>query len=129
MTRGLVNFTIHVDLSGLETGQDNLDKIKNQVLEKMATETRDDIKDNWSPSSPSSPGQPPAVVTGDLDKSMTARADGADWIVKYGMIYGTFLEFGTPRMAARPFMRPAAERASRRIPDGITAALFTDGML
>ena len=60
----------------------------------------------------SSPDYPPNVDTRTLRASihMEARGQMEYWILD-GVIYGYFLETGTARMAARPFMRPAFERA------------------
>jgi hypothetical protein len=69
-------------------------------------------------SSPSAPGQPPGVDTGTLRASISTQATG----VLSGEVYTTVdyappLEYGTSRMAARPFMMPglvwAAANAER----------------
>jgi len=58
----------------------------------------------------SAPGEAPAIDTGNLVGSirerMTAAAIGR---VETSAEYAAPLEFGTPRMRARPFFRPAAE--------------------
>ena len=81
-----------------------------------------DIQSSWSASSPSSPGQAPAVVTGTLNDSVQAEAPGrgADGrfnsgnsvirAVKVKAFYAPYLEQGTSKMAARPFMLPAVKR-------------------
>ncbi|NIU01086.1 MAG: hypothetical protein GWN01_09225 [Nitrosopumilaceae archaeon] len=62
---------------------------------------------------PSKPGEPPKKVTGQLQRSIIQRV-----VVKsknvFGLIGSTvdkakFLEFGTTRMAARPFLRPTLQ--------------------
>jgi HK97 gp10 family phage protein len=65
--------------------------------------------------SPSQPGQGPGVVTGRLRGSITWRL-GEDSLGPYAdvgtvVFYAPFLELGTSRMAARPFLRPALEAA------------------
>jgi hypothetical protein len=67
--------------------------------------------------SPSAPGQGPGVVTGRLRASITWRI-GRDYLSPYVDIgsaveYAPFLELGTGRMAARPFLRPALFGAAR----------------
>jgi phage gpG-like protein len=62
----------------------------------------------------SAPGQPPAVLTGDLRASITHK------VVRAGMFLtamvgsnkytAPLLEFGTSKMAPRPFMRVTIER-------------------
>lgn len=59
----------------------------------------------------SSPGEPPAVDTGRLRNSID-HAIGADHVdVGSSVAYAPYLEYGTSRMAARPFMRPAIAEA------------------
>ncbi len=64
---------------------------------------------------PSMPGEGPGVVTGRLRGSITWRLgrDGFGTYVDVGsaVFYAPFLELGTRRMAARPFLRPALEAA------------------
>lgn len=59
----------------------------------------------------SAPGDGPAVDRGDLVKSIQARKIG-DGHYRVGVRepYAIFLEFGTRKMAARPFVRPAVEK-------------------
>ena len=80
-----------------------------------------DIKESMSPNGPSAPGEPPAVDTGRLRASITHRVEmETDEVVGYvgtnvdyaGILNGELkgLEFGTERMAPRPFLVPAIER-------------------
>jgi HK97 gp10 family phage protein len=66
----------------------------------------------------SSPGNPPAVDTGRLRNSinyfLTDRYTGE---VRASTKYAAALEFGTVRMAARPFMQPALEKSRIKILD------------
>lgn len=59
-------------------------------------------------------GQAKAVVpvdTGFLKNSIQARPLGPLlWEVTVGAHYGVYVEFGTVRMAARPYLGPAVER-------------------
>lgn len=59
----------------------------------------------------SAPGQPPAVDTGRLRASITheVRKEGDQIVGLVGtnVEYAPHLEFGTNKMAARPFLRPA----------------------
>ncbi len=64
----------------------------------------------------SAPGDGPAVDTGRLRQSIAVvRVADGHYKVGTNVQYAPFLEFGTRRMAPRPFMRPAleAERAGR----------------
>jgi HK97 gp10 family phage protein len=59
----------------------------------------------------SAPGQPPMSDTGRLANSITFDRLG-DLTASVGSVlnYAAWLEYGTSRMAARPFFRPAVER-------------------
>lgn len=65
----------------------------------------------------SAPGEPPASDTGQLVNSITIKTDPNSLTVQIGtsVEYGQFLEFGTQRMAARPFLRPAMDNMSARV--------------
>src|SRR5689334_22411662 len=85
-------------------------------IEKALGETAEGganyIVKHFSTHVPSSPGNPPAVRTGQLRDSITyGRVAALLWAVYAGdskAYYAPFLEYGTRKMAARPFMRPAA---------------------
>ena len=60
---------------------------------------------------PSKPGQPPKRIEGDLENSVTAEVTRSrnKIVGRYGSTLteiAIWLEFGTSRMAARPFLRP-----------------------
>lgn len=60
----------------------------------------------------SAPGQPPAVDYGVLINSVQSGMVRDDLgLVAEGAEYAVHLEYGTTRMAARPHMTPAADRA------------------
>jgi len=73
----------------------------------------------------SSPGNAPAVDKGQLIRSivMEARKDEIEVGVKSGAPYGKWLEQGTPKMGARPFLKPAADAEIPRIKHRILYAL------
>lgn len=57
----------------------------------------------------SQPGHPPNIDTGTLVNSISVEPRGQmQRAVVDGVEYGVFLEFGTRRMGARPFMGPMA---------------------
>jgi len=59
----------------------------------------------------SAPGQPPMSDTGRLANSITFdRLGDLTAVVGSNLDYAPWLEYGTSRMAARPFFRPAVER-------------------
>ena len=61
------------------------------------------------------PGAPPADASGRLAASISVDTDpdAVRSVVTVSAPFAQFLEFGTIRMAARPFLRPAALRAQR----------------
>lgn len=60
---------------------------------------------------PSLPGQPPNQDTGFLGNNIeTTQPAALRVLVASNAPYSADLEFGTSKMAARPFMRPAAEK-------------------
>jgi len=78
----------------------------------------------------SAAGEAPATDTGRLIGSGRADAeilqgDKIRGLVEYTVAYAVYLEFGTRKMAARPFLVPAIERNKARIAQLISAALTT----
>lgn len=64
----------------------------------------------------SAPGEPPAVDTGALYESLRVeKAGDADYLVGTGDEKAVWLEFGTRRMAARPFLARAAREVEREL--------------
>jgi hypothetical protein len=58
----------------------------------------------------SAPGYPPNIDIGNLTASMRVEKAGAlEYQVMDGVEYGVYLELGTARMAARPFVTPVIE--------------------
>ena len=72
----------------------------------------------------SAPGEAPATDTGVLVGSVSHRVkrDGFEAEVGTNVKYGAHLEFGTSKMAARPWLQPALE-ANR---DKITKRIITE---
>lgn len=67
----------------------------------------------------SAPGQPPAQATGQLRQSVKTAIEGEGRKI-IGMVgtdlpYGKMLEFGTRKMAARPWLRPSWEKSLDKI--------------
>jgi hypothetical protein len=73
---------------------------------------------------PSAPGEPPAKRTGTLGRSIDQetlerrRGRGREFIGRVGtnVKYGFWLELGTRKMAARPYLRPALRAKSKMLP-------------
>ena len=79
----------------------------------------------------SAPGEPPSTDTGRLVNSISGeldtRAPGEANVKAGGGIvkYARFLEFGTAKMAARPFLFPALEKNKAWIKDRLDKAVRT----
>jgi HK97 gp10 family phage protein len=58
------------------------------------------------------------VRTGFLQSSIDIHGEGTGYVeVGASAEYAGFVEFGTSRMVARPFLRPVVEEKSREFPD------------
>ena len=69
-----------------------------------------------SPQTPASkPGQPPHRRTGTLARSITHEVSKDSARVGTNLKYGKFLETGTSKMAARPYLRPGVYKNQRAI--------------
>lgn len=85
----------------------------------------------------SAPGEPPAVDTGRLIGSVNHNITEDGLTALIGILdlsnvrYGKFLEYGTGRIAARPWLFPALEKnranIEKRIQLGIQKALSVNG--
>ena len=69
---------------------------------------------------PSLPGNPPAVDTGTLRRSVTYSVDEKNLVGYVGSVindppYGAYLEYGTSRMKPRPWLKPATEKSMETI--------------
>jgi HK97 gp10 family phage protein len=77
----------------------------------------------------SAPGEAPATDTGRLVSSIVADVErtpnGPVGVVVARTAYATYLEFGTRRMAPRPFMLPAFERNRARVRELIRVGIAT----
>lgn len=69
----------------------------------------------------SAPGEPPASDTGRLVQSARTLYDttALTGIVNWSTEYAGFLEFGTSRMAPRPYARPALANCEGQIVDDV----------
>jgi len=72
----------------------------------------------------SAPGQPPMTDTGRLASSIEFDQRG-DLTATVGsaLVYAVYLEYGTSRMAARPYFRPAIERMRNKFNRRLEAAI------
>lgn len=72
----------------------------------------------------SAPGQAPMSDTGRLANSIFFdQAGPLTAVVGSRVVYSLYLEYGTSRMAARPFFRPAVERMRPKFQSRLEAAV------
>lgn len=96
-----------------------------EVIRKDAA---DSIAANWTPSPnhvASQPGAPPNADTGNLHKSIDVRVSKTRKSVTVNSTapYAAALEFGTSKIEARPYLRPALLRNRNRIVYGVAQAV------
>ena len=64
----------------------------------------------------SAPGEAPANATGALVGSLSARVESQGTVIaSASTAYAAMLEFGTQKMAARPYMQPALDKNAAAI--------------
>ncbi len=66
---------------------------------------------------PSDPGQPPHKLRGDLQRSITYEKVSDGVVVGTNISYAPYLEYGTAKMEARPFLLPALNKLKQRLLD------------
>lgn len=113
--------TIHIDVrinyNNLVGAKDRILKEIDTRLDEVATYAVGDVQRNFSMVSPSPPGEPPGIVTGFLRASIYQyKPEEEQRAIVAAAEYAGDLEFGTRKMPARPFMRPAAARLAEEIP-------------
>jgi hypothetical protein len=113
----MIGFSISADTRKLQELIRNHRQEVTDRLDITAFEGERYVKSHMSSNSPSAPGQPPAVVIGNLVGSINVTPDGnLTRNINVGADYGIHLEYGTSKMAARPFMGPMAMWLEGEIP-------------
>lgn len=91
------------DTAKLDAILRNLGKNKSIATEQIANGVVDIAKDNAP------------VLSGALRDSIHVESDGDDHAVVVGVDYGAFVEFGTSRMAAQPYLGPAVAKVRKKL--------------
>lgn len=106
------------ELSHLLTGPTGgvaRDLVRRAIRVESAAKIHASEPPRFGPNTGSEPGRGPAVRTGRLRGSITWRlgrdAFGIYADIGSAVLYAPYVELGTTRMAARPFLRPALEMA------------------
>ena len=102
------DFDIHIDR--IRQVEGSISRAGDRFLSEIAEEMVSDIKLSYG-TSPSPPGSPPGVDTGNL-RAGTQWWNEAPWLKIVGpqAEYGPYLEFGTRAgLEARPFIGPVFE--------------------
>lgn len=113
----MIGFSISADTRKIQELIRNHRQEVEDRLDITAFEGERYAKSNMSTKSPSDPGSPPGVVIGNLVGSINVTPGGAmTRNINVGADYGIHLEYGTSKMAARPFMGPMAMWLEGEIP-------------
>ena len=90
----------------MQNFNDELSKRIDQVGRYIRDKIKQDIDIPYPP--PSAPGEPPHKRTGYLQRNIRFRRDAftKDLQILSQADYSSYLEHGTKKMAARPFMHP-----------------------
>jgi hypothetical protein len=111
-----MSVTIELNTRKLNGLLRNLNKITDRAVGGLAFDGEAYIKQSMG-ASPSAAGDPPGVDTGKLRQSIRAeRERAAQWAISTDTEYAVHLEFGTSRMAPRPFMSPGLDYLARTAP-------------
>ena len=106
---------------------DGLDGRIAAALQRFAEEMVETAADALSTVVPSRPGTPPADPSGALTRSLFAEIE-ADGALRVGSDHpaAAWLEYGTRKMSARPFLEPALISLRPRLSALLTTALRHD---
>ena len=104
-----------VDTKKLDSIIDKLGTTE-QILNEVADQVVSDIKNNIQVAG--------VVDTGALLDSIKQKTEGNTSTIQDGVEYGFYNEFGTYRMAARPFFVPGVEKWAKNI-SGSLRRIFT----
>jgi HK97 gp10 family phage protein len=76
----------------------------------------------------SAPGEPPASDTGNLVRGITVEIDSQKLTARVASTaeYASALEFGTPKMEPRPYMRVALENKRKEVAEILQAELSAE---
>lgn len=103
-----ISGAVHIILNHVQ------DEVK-QRCPRATNELRNQELHVLSGPSPSAPGSPPGVRTGDLRRNWTMILDSSVIGITSEMNYAGYLENGTSKMAARPFKQRIIDASMPKI--------------
>lgn len=123
-----IHLTYHVDVpSGLfGPVQRQMERAARDAVKALLEDGQQHVRGRFGLVPPSAPGNPPAIDTGNLYRNVTTgytRGKPTWGYLRAAVEYAIWLEFGTSKMAARPFMRPTALYLKQRAPEIVAEAL------
>ena len=131
----LKNIAPHVEEETTKAIELCCQKVRSDIQESMAKTERNMDKSYYThnkkiPHHPSLPGNPPAPDTGNLRKSINYEIY-AEPRSPYGVVgttqkdppYGEYMEYGTSKVAPRPWLRPAMKKNNEWIREAITKSV------
>jgi hypothetical protein len=136
MTDNMMRVVWKTDTKALNLLDNSISALTSESIRETLENRKQYIQDHWSETSPSSPGNPPALVTGALDASLkvirrdkggkfATSSNAVSWALTVESEYGAAQEFGRPEinLAPRPFLRPAMKNAESILGKSITTKL------
>lgn len=130
----MIKIRMKTDTSRLDRLERNIAGNTMDALTEAGEALKADIRSHWSIQSPSSPGNPPAVLTGNLDSSVEVDRQGRDVLGRFAGKDALVLfvridttkgdnPLGRKEYASvledemnRPFVQPAVDRMSQNFP-------------
>lgn len=97
----------------------------NEALRDVGEDLTAAIKRALGSSAVSKPGSPPGDPTGGLAAALSAAVDAETSRLRITAAspHALFIEYGTRRMAARPFLRPAVAAVTPQVEEKLRAAI------
>jgi hypothetical protein len=126
----VIQFQIRKDFSPMDRMERILPGRLSNTTKASADRILAHVRSNWTPNSPSAPGQRPAVVSGKLDKSgfvgrtsrdhqgrFVSEMDGAFHEIGFSAPHARIEnDEGWGKVASRPYLRPSIDTEAQMFP-------------
>lgn len=113
-----------VDTTTLDKFNQRAPGLAGNAVKVLISEMHQDVDAHWSGTFPpaSMAGMPPAIRSEDLKNSAEEKQlNATTWVLRYLSKHANYLEFGTFKMRARPYIRPAQKRIQKQFRRVFTA--------